>query len=511
MTVADCSICLDQYENKNQTSCGNCESKVCETCTKRLLDFCKKENDLPRCFDCKADLLENQISGKLKSLYNNVCVNYLLNESEIKDALIKIENQEKFKIKIMQERVDFMRESYPVAIQLVIQLAYAKQLTKITKNNKKQIESVLNKKCMNEVCKKGMLFKLENKDEWKCNLCNDLFCMKCEQKCKETHVCKKEDLESIKLRESFVKCPKCKLPVVKSEGCNDITCSICKTKFHYRTGVIGGHGNHTHVSLKLKDPTSYRLSQLYYRKYSNRVISLLAIMENLEPLQVGNISPIVNMITKLNVKPNKELESQIAKKYMLYKQNKNDNELYFKSLVEIQTLIHRNAGEMELVDALQKIILKRRKYKNEQAIRTVLSQTSEEYKQVHAKLLKSYPKSDVLWMEKIKNPVLSQMFNRSSGSKTELFHGTKEKNIDSITEKGFLTKFNMVSAYGKGTYASPNCQFAMTYANDPDSEFKFMFLCECKVDGDEKKTNDIYCFPNEKAIIPKILVVFKAN
>lgn len=512
--MSDCSICLEQITQstcKNKIKCSNCDSIVCEECCVRLLEFCKREIDIPRCSDCRTEFLQEQLPDTLLVQYNSVCVNYLLNEPEIKDALIKIQNQEKFKQKIIKERIEFVRDNYPVAIKKVIDLAFSKQLKKINKNNKKEIYNILNKKCLNEVCKKGMLFEL-NGDTWKCNLCDDSFCMKCEQISKTNHTCKKDDLESISLRDSFVKCPKCKLPVVKSEGCNDITCSICKTRFDYITGEIGGGGNHTNTSLTLKNPTAYRLSQLYHKKYSSTVITLLARIESLEPIKVMDIASITKMIIKIDIKENKELENHISKKYMLYKQNKRNNELYFKSLVEIQKVIHEKVSEWELVNILQRIIVECRKYKNDQAIRSVLSQESDEYIEVKNKVTQSYPSSEILWMERIHNPLLSYRFNCSgSGEKIELFHGTKERNINNIIENGFLTKFNVVSAHGKGTYASPICKFAMSYTDTQvNSEFKFMFLCECKVNGYEKKTNEIFCFPNDSNIIPKILVVFRS-
>jgi hypothetical protein len=408
----------------------------------------------------------------------------------------------------MKERIEFIRDNYPIAIRKVIELAYSKQLKKISKDNQKQIDKILDKKCMNEVCKKGMLFKL-NTDVWKCNICDDSFCIKCEQNHKTNHKCKKEDLESISLRDSFIKCPKCKLPVIKSEGCNSITCSICKTKFDYITGDVGGGGNHTDTSLKLKNSKSYRLSQLYHKQYSNRVITLLVLIESFEPGNVMNIGGITKMLNKTNL--TKEIENQVAKKYMIYKQNKKNNELYFKSLVEIQSIIHEKVSEKDLIGSLQRIIVECRKYKNDNALRVVLSQDDEYYKRVQNKLVKSYPESSILWMERIQNPELSNKLERVNGEHIELFHGTKEKNVDNIIEKGFLTRFNVVSAYGKGTYASPICKFAMGYTDhNENSEFKFMFLCECKLNGYEKKTDEIYCFPDDSYIIPKILIVFRS-
>jgi LSD1 subclass zinc finger protein len=79
-----------------------------------------------------------------------------------------------------------------------------------------------------------------------CLLCLTKFCIKCDRAIPQntSHTCKPEDLESIDFIKSLIKCPECKVPVQRSDGCDSITCSNCQTRFNYITGERGGHGSH---------------------------------------------------------------------------------------------------------------------------------------------------------------------------------------------------------------------------------------------------------------------------
>ena len=63
--------------------------------------------------------------------------------------------------------------------------------------------------------------------------------------------------------EAMVKCPSCGVNVEKGEGCDAITCAVCKTNFWYTTrekGVAGNHGKFVDVRLisSRKVSTEYR-------------------------------------------------------------------------------------------------------------------------------------------------------------------------------------------------------------------------------------------------------------
>jgi hypothetical protein len=79
----------------------------------------------------------------------------------------------------------------------------------------------------------------------KCELCNCFSCKECKesigntQELKESHVCNKDTLESIKFLEKDSKpCPGCSSLTFKINGCHSMWCIECKTSWHWITGKI---------------------------------------------------------------------------------------------------------------------------------------------------------------------------------------------------------------------------------------------------------------------------------
>jgi hypothetical protein len=84
----------------------------------------------------------------------------------------------------------------------------------------------------------------------RCGDCKKTVCAKCREERLEQHECKKEILETIKLLKRDTKqCPRCKTPIYKIDGCDQMFCTKCKTAFSWRTlnihkGII--HNPHYH-------------------------------------------------------------------------------------------------------------------------------------------------------------------------------------------------------------------------------------------------------------------------
>jgi hypothetical protein len=101
------------------------------------------------------------------------------------------------------------------------------------------------RKCTNDNCK-GFL-----SSKWKCSLCNTWTCHECHVNVgtfenKQTHVCLKEDVETVKLLKTDSKpCPNCSVLIFKMDGCDQMFCTNCKTAFSWNTGKIY-RGRHIH-------------------------------------------------------------------------------------------------------------------------------------------------------------------------------------------------------------------------------------------------------------------------
>lgn len=84
----------------------------------------------------------------------------------------------------------------------------------------------------------------------RCGDCKKTICAKCREERLEEHECNNEQLETIKLLKRDTKpCPRCKAPIHKIDGCDQMFCTKCKTVFSWRTlniqkGII--HNPHYH-------------------------------------------------------------------------------------------------------------------------------------------------------------------------------------------------------------------------------------------------------------------------
>ena len=514
----ECKICFCEVETELGYQCKICDAIVCKDCFTRLLDFCKTEKMLISCVLCKREVLYQNVELEYKRKYNELCVNYLLNRNNIKNKIEENKSKEKFYKQIQKEREDFVK-TMPNGIKLLIQIALSKKIKKIKKDNIKYIETK-KRKCMREICK-GFLYELHNNFE--CDLCKIKYCKKCESKINEkesqTHICKKEELESLEEIEKYVKCPNCILPVVKSEGCNNITCSICKTNFCYRTGEIINDGNHDYRVLKLKE---YKLSGkiIEENKYSKEIIMMIIEIESNEPKK-SNIIDVIKNIKEIDIdklkqsKTGNSLINTISKKYSKYREHKEEYEIYYKKLLDIDMYNEKKMQENDMKNVLIDILNHIRK-NNHFDTNSLIPKDSEEYTLIEEKIKKEGC-CEILYMEKLKNNKLEKQFieykiNIKDKEKFELkmlYHGTGEDNVEMILKDGFNTKYNITSAYGTGTYLSDSFKYSEGYTKVSTKRNKNIIICECIVKNENLKTKNIYCFKDSSQIIPRVLVVFK--
>jgi len=123
--------------------------------------------------------------------------------------------------------------------------------------------------------------------------------------------------------------------------------------------------------------------------------------------------------------------------------------------------------------------------------------------------------------KKIFEETLSKLTPKENYKVLELFHGTKQKNIDDILREGFKNNRNLCSAYGKGTYFSPDVSISLQYtdgcskASNFQDELSYVFLCDVifgkiGVDNyvDRSKNPSIIVSIYEERILIKYLIAF---
>jgi len=87
--------------------------------------------------------------------------------------------------------------------------------------------------CPDEECR-GFL-----DDEWKCGICKNDFCKKCNEPVSFNHTCDIDVVKTLKLLKRDTKqCPKCNVPIYKIEGCAQMWCTQCHVAFDWKTRRI---------------------------------------------------------------------------------------------------------------------------------------------------------------------------------------------------------------------------------------------------------------------------------
>jgi hypothetical protein len=276
-----CLVCFELVNPKLAITCYNkkCIVKMCFDCATTYIDVCKKEKMPCKCINtsCKAEYLYSEVKkigpGVLNT-YNELIQTYI--ENLYSNQKYSHQNElfviEKFK----RERMVFLEEKIPKNIVYVINNVLQDKLKKLDKSNKKiqdNAKKSSNMKCFRLTCK-GFL-----DDNFKCDICDVCFCKDCEKQVTEKHICLKEDLETKNFMKSLVKCPTCDIPVLKQDGCNQMTCSICKTNFDYVSGVKTSLGSHVKQDATLKEK---KLSIVYKDMIQEDLIFLILRFESIK-------------------------------------------------------------------------------------------------------------------------------------------------------------------------------------------------------------------------------------
>lgn len=342
MSTSICGICLCPFEEG--VDCNACSSVICSECFEALMEFCLKENKMIACSNplCEQHYQKTSVPNHLLPLYFKTTHNYLfkthsetIEEEKSYVALVKT---------IREDRMKFIQAEFPTAIGIIVKIAYSKELSKVSRDNEKLKKAAASsRRCMNFVCKGKMV---KEKEYWKCLVCKKKFCLRCEMLIEVGHECKEADLESVKSVQSMVKCPKCGCPAIKSQGCNNITCAVCRTNFDYITGERSTAGNHTKDdALHLKENNS--LLEMY-PDASAEEKKLLVCIDTKQP-KLPNFTATMNALKK-------ELSAEeVANKYSYYLLQSSKCVTYAEMLAAIEKQSRQSKLD---VDFLEKVIEK---------------------------------------------------------------------------------------------------------------------------------------------------------
>lgn len=89
-----------------------------------------------------------------------------------------------------------------------------------------------------------------------CTICNLEMCFICGKIWHEGKTCEEEEnfeFEGWELGKNVKRCPKCSYKIEKNEGCNHMTCSMCKSEFCWLCGIRWYSGHNQHYCVTIKD------------------------------------------------------------------------------------------------------------------------------------------------------------------------------------------------------------------------------------------------------------------
>jgi hypothetical protein len=82
---------------------------------------------------------------------------------------------------------------------------------------------------------------------WKCATCQKHTCPHCRELKAALHLCNTNTVASVALLKSSTKpCPNCKVPVHKTDGCDQMFCTQCKRLWSWNTGKFETRGHNPH-------------------------------------------------------------------------------------------------------------------------------------------------------------------------------------------------------------------------------------------------------------------------
>lgn len=257
-----CEVCTLKYSKKRRrTICKECNFQCCSLCFKRCV-LEKKETE-QKCMNTSCSFVYSytsifQILGKITTnkIYKDILVekekhNYrkIKNSRELK----RQKNKLCMEYMTLSKQIDLMEKVYliqernskidPNFFQLMMK--YSDGLEELDhKIERIEMDNKI-EKCPDPSCE-GYIFS----DSSVCTTCNQNICKKCLNIDYPLHVCDENIIKNIEeIRQNTRQCPVCENNIFKIEGCNQMFCTFCNTKFDWVSGEIfdkttNYHNNH---------------------------------------------------------------------------------------------------------------------------------------------------------------------------------------------------------------------------------------------------------------------------
>ena len=259
-----CSICFDSFTSSTRKPIrcpiDSCAKAACRTCYQTFL--CGDDVTVPKCMFCNTQFTHSQLQhlGLTKSFLQG---DFAKHQQDVLFA------QEQAMLPAAQAAVAHDRIIKGIDEQIKDVSAQIKQLTALKNDllhTKRQLQrqgtenhdhdheqaDTFIHRCADSACN-GFV-----SSAWKCATCDKHTCAHCRELKAErddtAHVCNPDSVASVAMLKHDTKpCPNCKVPVHKTEGCDQMFCTLCKRLWSWNTGRFETRGHNPHYLQWMRD------------------------------------------------------------------------------------------------------------------------------------------------------------------------------------------------------------------------------------------------------------------
>lgn len=241
--MSNCAICTEKYNKSNRKviTCPYCDEKSCQRCIREYL--LGLNSDKPKCMFCSKEWTLDFICEVTPKVFHN-------NQYRNHRVKIYLESEETL-LPSTQGLVEQTRKERQKYAEIDKLKREEKELVQRLKNIRSRIRELryedyssdLEDKELNTPirimcpCPKERCRGFVRGENKKCGICNENVCGKCHNIKTEDHVCNEDDIESVNaIKKDSKPCPKCRVPIHKISGCSQMFCTLCHTRFDWRTG-----------------------------------------------------------------------------------------------------------------------------------------------------------------------------------------------------------------------------------------------------------------------------------
>lgn len=249
-----CDVCCEKINNSNRkrVNCPFCDLKYCRACAQKYLLSTIED---PHCMGCKHVHNRELVSSYCSSKFIHMDLKQHRENVLFEREKARMPETQPHVMRELEKRS--LRTSYIYMYYLLTNIDrdctldyYVRPCLKETireymvyiydqiqtlRNFDTTVENVyaFSQSCPDEECR-GFL-----DDNWKCGICKNDFCKKCNEPVSFNHTCNKDIVKTLKLLKRDTKqCPKCNVPIYKIEGCAQMWCTQCHVAFDWKTRRI---------------------------------------------------------------------------------------------------------------------------------------------------------------------------------------------------------------------------------------------------------------------------------